>query len=88
LTVATQTNLQTKSANKAVEASKAPLTNPINAENYVSEPPASTDIGQEAQEIYNIGQRLANPSSTPTVNPTLQEQIAAVERAQGQFKNT
>jgi hypothetical protein len=86
--LATQTNLQTKSANKAVEASKAPLTKAINAENYVSEPPAGTDIGQEAQEIYNIGQRLANPSSTLTVNPALQQQIAAVERAQGQFKNT
>lgn len=82
---ATQTELQTKVANKVVQASKATLTKPIDAENYVSEPPASDNIGQDAQEIYNIGQRLANPSSTPTVNPTLQEQIAAVEEAQGRL---
>jgi hypothetical protein len=81
----TQTALQTKAANKVVETSKASLSKAITAENYVSELPASTNIGQEAQEIYNIGQRLANPSSTPTVNPTLQEQIAAVEEAQGRF---
>jgi hypothetical protein len=83
-----QTNLQTKAANKAVEASKAALTKAIDAENYVSEPPAIADIGREAQEIYNIGQRLANPGSSPTVNSTLAEQISAVERAQGEFKNT
>jgi hypothetical protein len=88
LASATQTNLQTKAANKVVEVARASLTKAITAENYVSEPPAGTDIGQEAQEIYNIGQRLANPSSTPTVNPTLAEQISAVEQAQGQFKNT
>jgi hypothetical protein len=84
----TQTNLQTKAANKALAATKAPLTKAITAENYVSEPPAGTDIGQEAQEIYNIGQRLANPSSEPTVNPTLQEQIAAVEAAQGRLNRS
>jgi hypothetical protein len=83
-----QTDLQTKAANKVLEASKAPLTKAISIDDYVSQIPASDDIGRDAQEIYNIGQRLANPSTTPTVNPTLQEQIAAVERAQGQFKNT
>jgi hypothetical protein len=87
-TPATQTNLQTKAANKAVTATKAPLTKAITAENYVSEPPAGTDIGQEAQEIYNIGQRLANPSPEPTVNPTLAEQIAAVEQAQGRLNKS
>ena len=89
-TTTTQTELQTKAANKVVEAAKSTLTKPISAENFVKEIPASFNIGQEAQEIYNIGQRLANPSSTPTVNPTLQEQIAAVERAQeriqGEFR--
>jgi hypothetical protein len=84
----TQTALQTKAANKAVSVSKAPLTNPITAENYVSEPPAGTDIGAEAQEIYNIGQRLATPGATPTVNPTLQQQIAAVEEAQGRLNKS
>lgn len=84
----TQTLLQTNVANKVVEAAKAPLTKAITAENYVSEPPAITNIGQEAQEIYNIGQRLVNPDSSPTVNSTLAEQIAAVDRAQGEFKNT
>jgi hypothetical protein len=83
-----QTALQTKVANKVVEAAKAPLTKIIDAENYVSEPPAGVDIGQEAQEIYNIGQRLANPSTIPTVNPTLAEQIAAVEEAQGRFNKS
>jgi hypothetical protein len=87
-TSVTQTNLQTKAANKVLEASRAPLTKAITAENYVSEFSAAFNIGQEAQEIYNIGQRLANPSTVPTVNPTLAEQIAAVERAQGEFKNT
>jgi hypothetical protein len=83
-----QTALQTKVANKVVEAAKAPLTKAINAENYVSEPTAGVDIGQEAQEIYNIGQRLANPSPEPTVNPTLQQQIATVEEAQGRFNKS
>jgi hypothetical protein len=83
-----QTDLQTKAANKVLEAAKAPLTKAISAENYISEIPAVADIGREAQEIYNIGQRLANPGTAPTVNPTLAEQIANVERAQGQLKNT
>jgi hypothetical protein len=87
-TLSTQTSLQTKAANKVVEAAKSSLTKAINAENYISEFPASADIGQEAQEIYNIGQRLANPSTTPTVNPTLQEQIATVEEAQGRLNKS
>jgi hypothetical protein len=83
-----QTELQTKTANKVLESSRAPLTKAISAENYISEIPAVSDIGREAQEIYNIGQRLAKSNTTPTVNPALAEQIVAVERAQGQFKNT
>jgi hypothetical protein len=86
--VSRQTDLQTKAANKVLEASRAPLTKAISAENYISEIPAVSDIGREAQEIYNIGQRLANPDTAPTTNPTLAEQISAVEQAQGQFKNT
>jgi hypothetical protein len=83
-----QTELQTKAANKVLDSSRAPLTKAISAENYISEIPAVADIGREAQEIYNIGQRLANAGTLPTVNATLAEQIANVERAQGQFKNT
>jgi hypothetical protein len=83
-----QTDLQTKAANKVLEASRAPLTKAISIDDYVSQIPASADIGRDAQEIYNIGQRLANPDSTPTVNPTLQEQIATVEQAQGRLNKS
>jgi hypothetical protein len=69
-----------------VSVSSLPVTKPINVQNYVSELPASSAIGQEAQEIYNIGQQLSNPSPIPTVTPTLDEQIAAVERAQEEIQ--
>jgi hypothetical protein len=87
-TATTKTSLQNKADAAFVSVSNLPVSKPIDIENYVSELPASSAIGQEAQEIYNIGQRLANPSSTPTVTPTLQEQIATVERAQEQIRRT
>jgi hypothetical protein len=85
-TATTKTSLQNKADAAFVSVSNLPVSKPIDIQNYVSELPASSAIGQEAQEIYNIGQRLANPSSTPTVTPTLQEQIAAVEQAQEQIR--
>jgi hypothetical protein len=87
--IAGQTELQTKAANKVLNSARAPLTKAISAENYIREIPAVSDIGRAAQEIYNVVQRLIkSTSATPTVNLTSAEQIAAVERAQGQFKNT
>ena len=45
---ATQTSLQTKAANKALDAAKAKLTKAITAENYISEPPAGNALGDGA----------------------------------------
>jgi hypothetical protein len=81
-----KTSLQTKADSAFVSVSSLPVSKPIDVQNYVSELPSNSAIGQEAQEIYNIGQRLANPSPIPTVTPTLQEQIAAVERAQEEIQ--
>jgi hypothetical protein len=83
-----QTELQTKAANKVVNSARAPLTKAISAENYIREIPAVSDIGRTAQEIFNAGQRLRQSALTTPSNTTLQEQIVAVDRAQGQFKNT
>ena len=58
-----QTDLQTKVANKVLEASKAPLTKAIGVENFVSEIPASLNIGEEAKQIYDISQRLSSTST-------------------------
>jgi hypothetical protein len=85
-TATTKTSLQNKADAAFVSVINLPVSKPISIQNYVSELPASSAIGQEAQEIYNIGQRLANPGSTPTVTPTLDEQIAAVERAQEEIQ--
>jgi len=84
--VSTKTSLQAKADTAFVSASTLPVTKPMDIQNYVSELPANSAIGQEAQEIYNIGQRLSNPVATPTVTPTLQEQIANVEQAQEQIR--
>jgi hypothetical protein len=83
-----KTSLQAKADVAFISVSSLPVSKPIDIQNYVSELPASSAIGQEAQEIYNIGQRLANPNPTPTVTPTLQEQIATVEQAQEQIRRT
>jgi hypothetical protein len=80
-----QTDLQTKAANKVLEAAKAPLTKAIGIDDYINQIPAVADIGREAREIYNIGQRLANTGTAPTVTPTLADQIANVEQAQGRI---
>jgi hypothetical protein len=86
ITATAKTSLQLKADSAFVSVLSLPVSKPISIQNYVSELPASLAIGQEAQEIYNIGQRLANPSSTPTVTPTLQEQIVAVEQAQEEIR--
>ena len=87
-TSATKTTLQSKADAAFVSVLSLPVSKPIDIQNYVSEFPASSAIGQEAQEIYNIGQRLSNPVATPTVTPTLQQQIANVENAQEQIRRT
>ena len=46
LSTINQTSLQTKAANKVLDAARAPLTKPIDAEDYISEPPAGNGIGE------------------------------------------
>jgi hypothetical protein len=43
----TQTNLQTQAANAAATVLRAPLEDPIDTEDYISEPPADTGIGED-----------------------------------------
>jgi hypothetical protein len=84
-TATTKTSLQNKADAAFVSVVNLPVSKPISIQNYVNELPAISAIGQEAQEIYNIGQRLANPTSTPTIDPTLTEQISTVGQAQNRI---
>jgi hypothetical protein len=43
----TQSNLQTRAANAAATVLRAPLEDPIDAEDYISEPPADIGIGED-----------------------------------------
>jgi hypothetical protein len=43
----TQSDLQTKAANAAATVLRAPLEDPIDVEDYISEPPADTGIGED-----------------------------------------
>jgi hypothetical protein len=43
----TQSDLQTKAANAAATVLRAPLEDPIDFEDYISEPPADTGIGED-----------------------------------------
>jgi len=83
-----KTTLQDKADAAFVSVSRLPVTKPISIQNYVSEFPSGSAIGQEAQEIYNLGQRLSTPLATPTQVSTLQQQIANVANAETQIRRT
>lgn len=83
-----KTTLQDKADAAFVSVSRLPVTNPISIQNYVGEFPSGSAIGQEAQEIYNLGQRLSTPLATPTQISTLQQQIANVANAEAQIRRT